>query len=237
MKTFHENPEVKEKYLKRARALIEGGKLNRETGRFGWIQYIADIELEPNEYYRYEKELGIPMWLISVGHQLFNGASEKRIRSWPEEFLKAIPVGVDVDKIKIPFLVKIIERNLSIIDSYKFDKGKYYNIAEEMFEARAIIKQRIETRKKGDKKKKPSFDCELWSVANSINAYTSRIDDKLAQNAGYGTMDALRAAATDNPSSAIMFTGIATMSTKGSYVVYDEFIDTLLEMLLELEIK
>ena len=55
------------------------------------------------DHNQYEKKLGIPIWLARVEDRLFEGMSNKSAKAWPEQFLRAINPGADLNKVRAPF--------------------------------------------------------------------------------------------------------------------------------------
>ena len=68
----------------------------------------------------YPVRLGIPEWLARVEDTLFEGMSEARSRSWPEDFAEAIPVGADLEKAKAPFLLMVLRSTLRNFDHFEY---------------------------------------------------------------------------------------------------------------------
>ncbi len=49
-----------------------------------------------DEHCRYEKELGLPIWLAYLEDHLFETLSLEESKVWPREFAEAVPVGVAI---------------------------------------------------------------------------------------------------------------------------------------------
>ena len=54
-----------------------------------------------NNHVVYEIELGIPVWLARLEDTIFEGLPDKDSQAWPEKFIKAIPVGIDEEKLEM----------------------------------------------------------------------------------------------------------------------------------------
>ena len=81
MLSFHNDPKIKDKYLDRVR---------KNGGAVG-------CTLEHKDNKRYPIELGLPVWLARLEEEIFNNLPVDKAKQWPLNFLKAIPIGVDVD--------------------------------------------------------------------------------------------------------------------------------------------
>ena len=73
-----------------------------------------------DDHFKYETELGIPVWLAKLEDKIFEGLESNEAKKWPETFLSAINVGSDLEQIKLPFLIFIVESARE-----KFDHKKY----------------------------------------------------------------------------------------------------------------
>src|SRR5580698_1547052 len=109
MLSFHNNINVKNKYVDRVRAHIDADNLIRGTGWKDGKGCAVGCTLESYAHSRYPIELGLPEWLARLEDTLFENMSVEKSRTWPLLFLKTIPIGVSEDRfekeIKAPFLV------------------------------------------------------------------------------------------------------------------------------------
>ena len=104
---FHGDPKIKVKYLKRIRAHAKADELIRGTG---WNKYThkgcaVGCTLNAYEHAAYETELGIPEILAYLEDNIFENLSKESSHTWPERFLKAIPVGADLSKAAARILI------------------------------------------------------------------------------------------------------------------------------------
>ena len=76
------------------------------------INGAADMELtaRTGDHARYEKELGLPIWLAYLEDHLFETLPIEEAKTWPRRFAEAIPVGVVVHDI---VLAKILRWTLA----------------------------------------------------------------------------------------------------------------------------
>jgi hypothetical protein len=121
---FHGDPAIKAKYLARVIAHQKADHLIRGTGWKDSKGCAVGCTLEAYDHSRYPIELGIPEWLAQVEDRLFEGMSEEKSRTWPEEFLRACPVGSDLEKIKPEFLIMILESTLTTFNHVAYPELK-----------------------------------------------------------------------------------------------------------------
>ena len=65
-----------------------------------------------NDHSVYEKELGIPEWLARLEDTLFEGLPIEDAKKWPEQFAKAVPVGVNLEPVKWKFCAYLMKENI-----------------------------------------------------------------------------------------------------------------------------
>ena len=123
MLSFHNDIEVKRKYVARTEAHRKADEIIRGTGWNGEKGCAVGCTLEVYDHSRYPIELGIPEWLARVEDTLFEGMSADRAMLWPSEFLLAIPLGVTEQQfersVKAPFLVMVLESTLKTFNHEK----------------------------------------------------------------------------------------------------------------------
>jgi hypothetical protein len=124
VQAFHNDEQIKQKYLARVKHHREMDNLIRGTGWANGKGCAVGCTLEAYEHNRYETELGIPEWLARVEDTLFEGMPKEDAMFWPERFLEAIPVGANLENVKVPFLIFILESTLDKFDHVKFPKIK-----------------------------------------------------------------------------------------------------------------
>ncbi len=120
MKAFHGDNEVKKKYLDRVTA-------HRKADEIVKGQYWEDgkgcgigCTIHSGDHAEYEPLLGIPEWLAHLEDRIFEGLPNDRAKFWPEQFLEAIPIGVELDKVKGPFLIFVLQSTLGTLDHDKY---------------------------------------------------------------------------------------------------------------------
>jgi hypothetical protein len=109
MKAFHNDPELKQKYLNRVLAhkaadeIIKGKYWENGKG------CAVGCTIHSNNHAAYETELGVPQWLAHLEDRIFEGLPNDEAKDFPFLFLDAINIGADLNKIKIPMLIFIVE--------------------------------------------------------------------------------------------------------------------------------
>lgn len=124
MKAFHNDPAIKAKYLARVDGHTKADNLIRGIGWNGFRGCAVGCTLEDYDHARYPIELGIPEWLAHVEDRLFEGMTETKAHTWPRDFLNAITPGADLEKIKGPFLIMVLESTLTTFDHEKYPNVK-----------------------------------------------------------------------------------------------------------------
>lgn len=101
-KAYHNDPEIKAKYLARVRAHRKADELIQGTG---WVSNgktkgcAVGCTLDAYDHTRYPVELGIPVELAYLEDQLFELQSPTQAMKWPERFLTAIAPGADLSRV------------------------------------------------------------------------------------------------------------------------------------------
>ena len=97
------------------------GTYGKENGKFkgcavGCGVHTLNMKLGKTYSYddhsAYEKELGIPEWLARLEDTIFEGLPVKESKLWPEQFAKAIPVGVGFKIVKWQFCAYLMKENI-----------------------------------------------------------------------------------------------------------------------------
>src|ERR1700744_2804124 len=126
MLAYHNNVAVKEKYVARMSAHIDADELVRGIGYENGERVrgcAVGCTLNNYNHSQYPVELGIPEWLARLEDTLFENMSFEKSKNFPLLFLEAINVGSDLEKIKAPFLIYILE---GVLD--KFDRAKFPDV-------------------------------------------------------------------------------------------------------------
>ncbi len=76
------------------------------------INILRGKRYQRNNHKVYETELGIPEWLARLEDTIFEGLPTDKSKLWPEQFIKAIPEGVDLEPIKWKFSAYLMRENI-----------------------------------------------------------------------------------------------------------------------------
>ena len=183
MKAFHGKQSIKDKYVSRVQEHIRLDNLVKgETGDNGKGCGIACTLDMVYDHSLYPIEMGIPEWMARLEDLLFEGMSLEKSKTFPELFLKAIAVGVDLEKVKNPFIIKVLERNLRSLDSCEFDKENNPEVVAAIDGSKKAVNMMIDTYKMGDE----SAAGSAWSATRAAAG--------LAESAAWSTV---RSAAFD----------------------------------------
>jgi hypothetical protein len=148
MKAFFGKQEVKDKYVNRVKGYREMDNLIQGTGWEEGKGCAVGCTLENYDHAQYEIELGIPEWLARLEDTIFEGLPKAEAMLWPEKFLSAINVGADLEKVKVPFLIHILEKNILTLDALP-DMSAYPDVANAIALSRAANVEMIRCRREG----------------------------------------------------------------------------------------
>ncbi len=124
MQAFHNDLKIKEKYLKRLKAHEEADEFIKGKYWENGKGCAVGCTIRGNDHSKYETELGIPEWLAHIEDIIFEGLPDVAAKKWPIRFLSAIKVGSYLDKIKIPFLIFVVESTLDKFNHEEFPDVK-----------------------------------------------------------------------------------------------------------------
>ena len=96
MLTFHGRQELKDQRIAQVRAHREADQLVKGIYWENGKGCAVGCTVHGNNHRAYEIELGIPAELAFLEDQIFERLPNGQAMLWPERFLQAIPVGVDL---------------------------------------------------------------------------------------------------------------------------------------------
>ncbi len=131
------------------------------------ISRIKKIKFSFNDHSMYAKHLGIPEWLAHVEDTIFEGVSIERSKRWPVEFAEAINEGADLEKIKTPFLIFILQNSLVSIENVQFDALKFPDVKASIEQTKIAVTQMIEAQQSENAEKISAAESAAWSAARS----------------------------------------------------------------------
>ena len=99
MKAFHNDPLIKEKYLKRLKDHYKADEFIKGTYWENGKGCAVGCTVHSWEHLAFETELGIPQVLAKLEDEIFEGLPNELAKEFPLQFLSAITVGADLLKV------------------------------------------------------------------------------------------------------------------------------------------
>ena len=221
MKAYHNDPKVKKKYVARVRAHQKADEIVKGKYWEGGKGCAVGCTIHSGNHSSYETELGIPTWLAQLEDRIFEGLPNKRAMKWPLELLKAIKPGQDLEKIKIPFLIFVVESARENFDHKKYPK-QLAAIDKVLTELRAPIINLENLRAARAAATAAAF------AAAATDAYAYAAYAAYAANAAAASARAAASAATDAAAVAADRAAASACAIENEYV---EFADELLRLI------
>jgi hypothetical protein len=109
LQAFHNKESEKQKYVSRMKSHIAADELIRGEGWTGKKGCAVGCTLNRYNHKCYQDELGLPEWLARLEDTLFEGMSLEKSKTFPLEFLEAIPVGANLDKTFHKFCIYVLQ--------------------------------------------------------------------------------------------------------------------------------
>jgi hypothetical protein len=239
MISFHGNQEIKDQYLARVRAHAAADEIIKgfywENGKGCAI----GCTIHSSNHKDYETELGIPEWLAWVEDKIFEGLAKALAKQWPERFLFSIPVGVDLDLIKVPFLIFVLESTLD-----NFDRERFPGVKQAIDDVIALYKTNetdIEKFKTAARRARAVSNeaYEVYATAQEANAACAAPDMLwAAAYAGvYATANsaALVSCAAANAAEHVANVSYAVANAAACAAAIEKFADKLIELICATE--
>jgi len=143
MKAFHNNLDIKHKYLERVRAHRKADNLIQGIGWENGRGCAVGCTLEAYDHSLYPIELGIPEWLARLEDAIFEKIPNDKSMLWPERFLAAINPGADLEKVKMPFIIHVLEQTIASMDACVFDRDKNPDVVKVIEGSKAAVVEMI----------------------------------------------------------------------------------------------
>ena len=134
---------------------------------------IKKIQIKTDNHLEYETHLGVPEWLARLEDMLFENLPNELSKTWPVRFSEAINEGSDLDKIKAPFMIYLMEENLKSIYSVVYDADKFKDVKNAIDLTRSAINQMIVAHKSGDENQLSAASSAASSAAESAASAAS----------------------------------------------------------------
>ena len=110
--SFHNDSIVKEKYLNRVIAHAKADEIIKGTYWEEGKGCAVGCTIHSDSHKAYEKELGLPEWLARLEDTIFEGLPNKDAKVFPQQFLEAIPIGKNLNKVKWQFCIFVLKENI-----------------------------------------------------------------------------------------------------------------------------
>jgi len=149
MIAFHNDEKIKEKYLERVRAHARADEIVKGQYWKDGKGCAVGCTIHSDDHTSYETELGIPEWLARLEDTLFEGMPNEQAKLWPEQFLAAIKPGVDLEQVRIPLIIFILEQNLISLDACEFDRDENPEVVKVIADSRAAVVNMIRCHREG----------------------------------------------------------------------------------------
>lgn len=228
MKAFNDDTNIKEKYMSRLKAHALADEIVKGIYWENGKGCAVGCTIHSSNHKAYETELGVPQWLARVEDRIFEGLPNDRAKLWPIEFLNAVNVGSDLEKIKAPFMIYILE---SVID--KFDHKKFPEVLSSVNKVIELYKNNGTT----EEFMSARAAAAAAAYAAAAVAYAADADAAVASAVAYADAAAAVAyAAADAAVAAVAYTAAdAAVAAAADVAVrensYVKFADKLLELI------
>ena len=121
-----------------------------------------------DDYSVYEKELGIPEWLARLEDTIFENLPYNKEMKWPEQFLSAIPVGVNLEPVKWKFCSYLMNENIKRVEKLKIDDSLKKQVLDAIKQIKSVHDIAIKTGVwDGAESATRSAESAAWSAARS----------------------------------------------------------------------
>ena len=232
MKAFHNDQSIKDKYVKRMEEHIKADELICGMGFKNSRGCAVGCTLNKYEHKQYEIELGVPQWLARLEDSIFENMNVQKSKSFPLEFLNAVPLGVDLNKILKPFLIYVLEDTLKT-----FDHDTFKDVKDSIDHVIHLLKKENVTEKEWDN---AAADADADAAADAAEAAAGAAI--AAKAAAWGDTEAAAWAARDARAAARAATGAdaancvncAAWAAEAAKSTRATFFNNLAEKLLEL---
>lgn len=126
MISFHGKPELKAYFVKNAIWHREADKYVQGQGEYDHNLKGCMIACSFKRYNHKSGsgESGFPVWLLKLADCIFEGLSKEESDLWTERFWNAAPIGVNLEQVKAPFLIFVLEGVLETFDHEKYPDAK-----------------------------------------------------------------------------------------------------------------
>jgi hypothetical protein len=196
MTSFHNNQALKESMVKeiekhRKADQILQGTYGVENGKWKGCAVACSLrsldiiqgketKTQYDNHKRYETDLGIPEWLARLEDTIFENLPTNEALKWPTQFIKAIPVGVDLDPVKWKFGAYLMKENIDRVRALNIPDELKIEVIDAIRKVLAVHQNAIKTGV-WDESAARSAETAAWSAAES--AWSARSAETAALSA------------------------------------------------------
>jgi len=171
MKSFHNDPKVKDKYLKRLKEHAKADEIIQGTGWEDGKGCAVGCTLENYDHSQYPIELGIPEWLAHLEDSIFEGLTNGDAKAFPVQFLEAMPVGVseeDLYKLLCDLDYQRLERLLK--EQKKLYKTDEWGVQAAIKECMRLNSEHVDGEDKQWSAARSAAESAAWSARSAESA-------------------------------------------------------------------
>lgn len=231
---FHEKQAVKDFYLTRLEDHYKSDEIIKGTYWEKGKGCAVGCTIHSSDHSLYESELGIPIWLAKLEDRIFEGLPNDKAKEWPLKFIKCIEPGINLENIKIPFLIYIVE---SVID--KFDHKKYPKIKSKidniLFSISACDSPAVSAGAAVDAENAAAAAATAYSYAAGVYSYAAAAYAEAAATYAVvtGTYDGAAAAAVAAAVKVADADANAVAAEDAESATYEKFSNKLIKLIKE----
>lgn len=138
--SFKNDPKIKKFYIDRALAHQKADEIIQgeywKNGKGCCIGCLAHDNEDAHR--KLSEKTDVPQWIYTTADKIHEGLSLEDAKKWPAQFVKALPVGKDLNELLYPWLIIVVE---SVLD--KFDHSKNPRLAKSIMNVLDKLKKGV----------------------------------------------------------------------------------------------
>jgi hypothetical protein len=119
MQAYHNDQTIKENLINQLQAHYDADEIIKGVYWKDGKGCSIGCAIHSDDHKLYEEKFNIPEWMAILQDSIFEGLPNDKAKEWPILFSKSINLGSNLENIKIPFLIFVIE---SVIDKFNHDE-------------------------------------------------------------------------------------------------------------------
>ena len=156
-----------DRFIKGSYSKINGGFHGCAVGcAIDSMNKVLKKEYAYDNHVNFEEAIGVPEWLARLSDTLFEGLPSRENSQFAVDFLKAIPVGIDLEPIKWHFCSFILSENIERVLKLKIDDELKEKVVSAIRQCLAVHENAIKTGG-WDESAARSAESAAWSAARS----------------------------------------------------------------------